>query len=33
MSFANFDKRDWQTLEKLIDNIISMREKDKKSGA
>ncbi len=30
MSFANFDKRDWQTLEKLIDNIISMREKDKK---
>ena len=29
MSFANFDKRDWQTLEKLIDNIISMREKDK----
>ena len=31
MSFANFDKRDWQTLEKLIDNIISMREKDKKN--
>lgn len=31
MSFSNFDKRDWQTLEKLIDNIISMREKDKKN--
>lgn len=31
MSFSNFDKRDWQTLEKLIDNIITMREEAKKN--